>query len=700
MPSKRKISCLPCRIKKVKCDGDKPCQRCILKKADCIYQRPGAVGRPPKNAVVNKLVLTKSNQTNFCREFIIENVSISPVLTCSRYLRDSKSIDLSHYLDNIFCAHFKRAATIDSSIQQLEYSNVSPKIQVYDMTHYYTWMGADTANILMRRMSRMKLTYYTELEFTTTAMAYDSTASFFESPADNSLVINPLNSLPPQQAVRLIESFFCIHSHCCMFSKTMLLQSYWTDTADPLLLSVIYGTTLFKSQLLDGKPLILWDALNKKKRNPFLDYAYLLLSKYTAEATVSRYQALVLLALFEVTFGFPKRGISLFHVSNLIAARLGLFDNSMPAGLTEVEKELLLMTFWSAYQCTIRGCVELEKIPREALARHQHSYPPVNIKKSKSYQYDSENNNTKPVKTYYYMIETFYIKSVISKFSCKLILQLPQHNKDAIDKDTPPSNKKWFNTKAGIDAILQEFKEFNQKNHHTFSILQDYTLEMYRLFYTICLGFKRTMLDNKNFTLHQRHIPEPLDLTDVENILAISHVVSDAITVIQRTFVYLSDPSCLHEENCMFLPRGIMVSAIDASVQVLMYSYRLERSEQIRYYLDMALTLLGVDIIWGDWGTAELLKRAIQKFLFQNPPTVVVPENIFSSSFDWMTSLLQPQQNYMNSPWLPADEPWIQDINNILFPPSPISASSCIGPPDIQNDNTQNDLDALFNNLF
>lgn len=361
MPSKRKVSCLPCRTKKVKCDGEKPCQRCLGKKADCIYQRPGAVGRPPKNAVVNKLVLTKNNQTTFCREFIFENISISPVLTSSRYLEDSKSIDLSHHLDTIFCNHFKKAVTIDSKtsiIRQPEYAHVSPKIKVYDMTHYYTWMGADMANILMRRMSRMKLTYYTDLEFSTTALAYDFTAAFFETPVDNSLVINPLNSLPPQQAIRLIECFFCIHPHSCILNKTMLLQSYWTDTTDQLLLSVIYGTTLFKTQMLDGKPLELWDALNKKKRNPFLDYAYLLLSKYTSEATVSRYQAMVLLALFEVTFGFPRRGITLFHVSNLIAARLGLFDNSMPPGLNEVEKELLLMTFWSAYQCTIRGCIE------------------------------------------------------------------------------------------------------------------------------------------------------------------------------------------------------------------------------------------------------------------------------------------------------------------------------------------------------
>lgn len=346
----------------------------------------------------------------------------------------------------------------------------------------------------------------------------------------------------------------------------------------------------------------------------------------------------------------------------------------------------------------------MEQIPRQALARHQYPYPPANMKLSKSYQYDIENNNTRPFKTYYYLVETFYIKAVVSKFSCKLILQLPQHNNNTTatftsHNEMPPSSK-GINTKASIDAVLQEFKEFNETNHHIFSLLQDYTLEMYRLFYTICLGFKRTSLDSKSFTLHRHHIPKLLDLTDVDNILAINHVLPDAITVIQRTFVYLSDPSCLHQENCMFLPRGIIVSSIDASVQVLMYAYRLEQNEQARYYLDMALTLLGVDIIWGDWGTAVLLKRVIQEFLFQNPPMVIVPDNVFSSSFDWMTSLLQPSPNYMDSPWLPADEFWIQDIKNILFCPSPSSSSSSIEPYTTQENSISDDLEVLLNGLF
>ena len=366
--TKRKISCVSCRLKKVKCNGERiHVTRCLTHQTKCVYEEPRAVGRPPKNAVVNKLVLSRSNNNtvSLAREFILEIISLTPVLAPARYIRDAKEIGLSHYVNTIFTAYFKKASSFNQSadpdnmqmvVKKGDYTEFFPKIKIYDLSHYFTWMSAEIANILMRRMSQLKLTYYKDLEYSTMALGYDNTTNFFESQsADN---INPLNSLPPHQAIRLIECFFCIHPYSCLLNKTMILQSYWTDTTDPLLLAVIYGTTVFKTQLLDGKPLELCDALNLKNRNIFLDYAYVLLSKATAEVTPNRYQALVLLALFEVPFGFPKRGSSLFGLSYMMATRLGLFDNTMPPGLNPVEKELLLMTFWAAYECTIRGCIE------------------------------------------------------------------------------------------------------------------------------------------------------------------------------------------------------------------------------------------------------------------------------------------------------------------------------------------------------
>ena len=57
-----------------------------------------------------------------------------------------------------------------------------------------------------------------------------------------------------------------------------------------------------------------------------------------------------------------------------------------------------------------------------------------------------------------------------------------------------------------------------------------------------------------------------------------------------------------------------------------MYNYRLEPNEKARYYLDMTLHILAVPMIWGNWGTAELLKESIQDFFNQYPPKIIVPD--------------------------------------------------------------------------
>ncbi|KAI8637433.1 hypothetical protein BD408DRAFT_424558 [Parasitella parasitica] len=756
---KRKVSCLPCRIKKVKCDGERPCNRCEARQTACVYQKPGAVGRPPKNAVVNKLVLSRiasnisddkeaHNASNFCREFIFENISMMPLLTPMRYLYDSPEHGLDHYINTLFSTYFAKNTSLDQFIQERrssnaiikhgDYASLSSKVKIFDLTDYFSWMSADMASILMKRVSNLKLTYYTDLDFSRTALAYDFTTTFFETPSDYSLVINPLNSLPPQQAVRLIECFFCIHPFSNLLSKTMLLQSYWTDTADPLLLSVVYGTTIFKSQLLDGKPLELWDALNKKKRNPFLDYAHLLLSKASAETTPSKYQAVVLLALFEVTFGFPKRGMSLFGLSYMLAARLGLFDNTLPAGLNSVEKELLLNTFWAAFETTIRGCVELEQIPRAALAYHEHPYPPPNTKLSKAYQYDIENKNPRLLKWYFYLIETFYIKSVVARVSCKLILQLPHASDPELPKAPSyilqqinpnlfaPYPKNRPGIEERITEVLEDFHDFIQKNRKDWSPLQAYTIELFYLFYRISLYFVRDSVlkpDGKRnpFSIYERYTPTELDLTNVENVLRVHKAVPESIELIQKTFAHLSSPINYYDQTD-FLPRGIIVSAVDAAAQVLMYAYRLEASDAIRQHIDMAEAILSIPIIWGDWATCDILKTVIHKFLHANParkaegataaePSLSPTNSVstydtglfdivdFNNDSSFITSLLpelaivqgpvrpppppssqSTSVDFVNAPWLTGQEPWMQDINQILFN-SNLLSTPFVDPP-------------------
>jgi hypothetical protein len=352
----------------------------------------------------------------------------------------------------------------------------------------------------------------------------------------------------------------------------------------------------------------------------------------------------------------------------------------------------------------------VEQIPRAALTHHEHPYPPPNIKLSRSYQYDIESNNPRLFKSYYYLVETFYIQAVVSKFSCKIILQLPHSSRTTCNSTSDmerlyktkcykPVSKASSMIKTGIQQVLEEFKAFNETHKKDWSKLQVYTLELFCSFFSICLYFLRDSISNPDerkhpFSLHKRHLPGKLDLTDVDNVLHVHETVPEAIGLIEKSFAYLSDPENYYQQSD-FLPRGIIISAVDAASQVLMYSYQLEQTEQVRYYLEMAALVLSMPAVWGDWGTAELVKGIIDDFLKAHPQFDSATANSnddfvstsscssfheFNSSSssistDFMTSFLQSQQaaaqpvvnDFINHPWLTGEEPWIQDINSIIY---------------------------------
>lgn len=371
----------------------------------------------------------------------------------------------------------------------------------------------------------------------------------------------------------------------------------------------------------------------------------------------------------------------------------------------------------------------MEQIPRAALAYHEHPYPPPNIKLSKSYQYDVENNNPRLFKWYFYLLETFYIKSVIARISCKLILQLP-HSADPALPRAPwqvlshfrpelfkPYPKLQPNVEERISLVLDEFYEFNQTCRKDWSPLQAYTLDLFYLFYRINMYFIRDsvrMPDGKHhpFSLYQQHTPTELDLTNVDNVLRVHKAIPESIQLLERTYNHLINPVNYYEQTD-FLPRGIIISAVDSAAQVLMYAYRLEASDHLRQHIETAEAILTIPIIWGDWGTSELLKSVIHDFLDANPvlsnkgskaatrrgdPSLSPNNNVSKhendaslfdgvdlndDSTDLITSFLPTgggdispayttqsappsTSNFIMNPWLTGQEPWMQDINQIL----------------------------------
>lgn len=373
----------------------------------------------------------------------------------------------------------------------------------------------------------------------------------------------------------------------------------------------------------------------------------------------------------------------------------------------------------------------MEQIPRAALAYHEHPYPPPNIKLSKSYQYDVENNNPRLFKWYFYLLETFYIKSVVARVSCKLILQLP-HSSDTALPRAPwqvwshfrpelfkPYPKLQPHVEERIAQVLDEFQQFNQACRKDWSPLQAYTLDLFYLFYRINMYFIRDSVRNPDgkhhpFSLYRHHTPRELDLTNVENVLQVHKAIPESIQLLDRTYSQLINPVNYYEQTD-FLPRGIIVSAVDSAAQVLMYAYRLEASDQLRQHIEKAEAILNIPIIWGDWGTSELLKTVVRNFLDAHPKQAarreepsLSPNNSVSThdaslfdgvdlnddSTDLITSFLPPSasipplpdaytthppappstSNFIMNPWLTGQEPWMQDINQILSSSDLLSA--------------------------
>ncbi|KAI9498049.1 hypothetical protein BDB00DRAFT_800847 [Zychaea mexicana] len=659
--TKRKISCLPCRLKKVKCDGNRPCQRCQAKDTNCLYAKPAPVGRPPKNAVVNKLVLARNEEpipslsSSLCKEFIFEHVSYTKTPNDTSYLFSGKEIGLQYYIKDIFSAFFGPDNSACNEIvegQKMtkagELAKLVSNVKMYDMLQYFTWMTSDLINIMIRRFSRLSLDNYIEPDFTLYSLQIDHSKDFFGDAADNA--VNPLNSLPPQQAMRFIECFFCIHPYSLMFNKTMIMQSYWTDSADPLLMTVIYGTTAYISQLLEGKPVALWETVTTEThRNAFLNYAYVLINKSSAEASLSRYQALILLALFEVTFGYAKRGMSLFALGHMIATRVGLFLKTRQR-MSDVEEESCLMTFWSAYNCTMRGCIEMDQVPREVLNKFTRPFPPARVEESASYRFDQENNNVRMFKSYHYLIESFYCQSVISQFSSRLFMYFPESKQNIFRRrpsfisttlsDSTALSLAQVDIEEALNSVLNQFSVFIETNRHRWSTQQQYTIESTYILYKIHFSFLKLYVltakldgiyESRPLSGNRRHgrIPVPvattnidmempIDLDDIEVVIRMHLVVPMAVDLLEKTRIYLASPANYNNQPA-WLPHGLVASALETSAKILMLKYRRDPWDlQTWHHLEAVRTITS-NHRWAIWTSMLLIEKKLSEFFEQYP---------------------------------------------------------------------------------
>jgi hypothetical protein len=408
----RKISCLPCRSKKARCDEQHPyCNRCIRNNREhlCIYPKPKTFGRPPKNAVFHKNkdlinqeltssekpVSPNTSDNNQCREFIFENqhvylngtasgrsppaelISSDSMHVPQRFIKyNNQQLDI----ERVYSIYVARGITLRQKLPGYE---LVPCFKLRSLDHLHTYLTNCLVNMTIKRACQfMNIQSFINPEISTNAfMKDDGIHAFFFKAESQFSHISPLDSIPTYQAIQLINYFFDHYPYHILLNKTKLLRDYWNDKVEPLLLCVIYGigTHTFQQSMGSNKT---FDG----ERNPFLDYAYVLLERFFTKRdinsrpviTLGKYQAAVLWGMFEILFGLQKHGMTIISLSYMMAAELGIFshDDKVTDGVMDsdsidnksgpktihsldpVDRELLINCYWGALRCTAFGCME------------------------------------------------------------------------------------------------------------------------------------------------------------------------------------------------------------------------------------------------------------------------------------------------------------------------------------------------------
>ncbi|KAI9309080.1 hypothetical protein BJ944DRAFT_236403 [Cunninghamella echinulata] len=639
---KKKISCTVCRLKKIKCDGNKPfCQQCDKRgiQNQCAYVKLGQVGRPPKNSVVNKLVLNRAKQTNnmnsIHKEFIFENV-VYTIHTDSKFINNDKNTNLYSLLNTF--------ANYENPLQQVAVYRAKkalphmPEIKMYNILELYSWSTGEVINAFILKMSSISLQMFIYHEPVLSYFFQQMMYQFCNEPIPSPPRQNPMTNLSSEKAVELIELFFAIHPHSIVLNKTLILQGYWTEAIDPILLCVIFGTATYFSRLLEGKHVGAWHAVNREIRNPFLDYAYFLLYKATSEATLSKFQALTLLGLFESTFGYPKRGVTTLALATLVGKKIGILDGSYEKRFSELENELISITVWLTINCIIRGAIDLGQIPDLGSYQLETKLPPPSIERSLSYQFELNNGYRISNENHDYLVESFYMLTVITKFIAKLMIELPNVKYNLNEPDKGPAIisgiPKVHDLIPRFNAVLKEFSDFIQNNRDAWSKRQTYIIE------SACLLLEMHIIFIKNF----EDLPEGINFTNSSFDIfyntvvsyddpAIMEKVQQAIPLVYKildnTLELLNDE--MNNEKVLLIPKGIISSLLESSWEILLLKTQSDPLDVLpQHYLSTVEEVVEKDI-WKDWTEIAMFRAKIENYKNNNNLSSALPSS-FSSN--------------------------------------------------------------------
>ncbi|ORX50164.1 hypothetical protein DM01DRAFT_1308461 [Hesseltinella vesiculosa] len=613
--AKRKISCLPCRSRKVKCDGHSPCHRCIKRNDTCTYQPPGKAGRPANNAVMNRFVKLKQERKQkqpqaFYNDFIFETLSYT-IHTDTKYISTNHSLTLGGFLEPFFQ---RMTVPIRQWAEQRIVHAIPfiPDIVMYDLYGFHAWNTMEIVNVVVSRISSLGIKHFNFYDPVAAAVFLDLAFKFLGEKIRPPLTFNPLTSLDSDTAITLIDNFFKVHPQAFLLNKTLVLQGYWLKTIDPMLLAAILGTTIYFSRMLDNKPVRLWDAIDKENRNPFLEYAHDLLHRSTTAASFSKYQASVLLGLFDSTFGLPKRGMGTMVLAAILGRSLGIAEGTFITELTSVEAELIRMAYWCTFNVTVRGCIDHGHLPDYTLEQCRLAFPPSTPEKSVSYQFELSNGYTRDPKTYTHLLESFYTLTVVSVFTVKMLRELPEIGKNVFSFGPRKGVRvaglpRLNNLQSRFQRVLQDFGQHLSQNRAHLSRTQALTVDSVLRLYTIHTHTMRSTrpatspasICDSMFDVFLLY--EPDRVVDVEPVLPVVYAALDDL--LEFAAVAVDEP---------YLPQGVMMSVLDTCLEALIAAP--ETVVQSHYFLIVDMLCNKVDYLWKDWSSIETVRHRLQAY--------------------------------------------------------------------------------------
>ncbi|SAM00479.1 hypothetical protein [Absidia glauca] len=667
----RPPSCLPCRLKKLKCDKKIPCARCTkANSTQCVYPRQGTLGRPPKNTAflgksknngLNKLMIrefifehgrvdnnSNSNSDNGAEPIAAHKAAINSgfLVRTEWWILSKEAVKdypfLHTYFRSIDKLYSERGLAIRKRFRFDSFRLPDkPRLKFNNLHLNYTWWTSMTVNLMIKRASRILLEVSTPLFLTLYILQLDDNSynnsitvhhnddyNYFERCAEdeehlltdlsaspnsssNHPTADPLQSLPPDQAINLINDFFLVHPHSILINKSKLVKEYWSDTANPLLLSVIYGTTQCLSKNLQGIPVMLWESNTPANRNPFLAHAHFLLESLPTIPSASDYQATVILALFELLWGYSKLGMSLLATTYVMGTNLGLWDKSFKPD-DPLDAELVNMTFWAVFRSTTYGSIELGASLVDSLVYHEQLLPPMNMHESLSYQHNLAHGNVNGTGNHSYMIESFYSGAVVTLFTGIFYACLPKAYFTLYGLKTDDSTFKGSdlltilrsidNIETRLHTVLDNFYTFIQHHRRKWTTIQLYTIETTYRLYRIHSQFLQPILARGL----RKHQEDPLSarpgldptasspLNDLnpanpDTALRLQHARNDILALVDDLETLLLTHN--NRPAYTLLPHDIMIAAFETATQLLMLSYPSDPSNQLYDAMKKLLTI-------------------------------------------------------------------------------------------------------------